>query len=128
MRRKCGAGYRTGASTEILEWGPAGGVTCEIFVSAGYDEFGRLREAFVRVGGRVGSHRDFLLDDIAALISRRLQHEDSLDSMAAGMGRDEAGQPTSLVGAVIDLLVGMQVEYQMAGAAGQQPEVTRCPD
>jgi hypothetical protein len=32
--------------------------------------------------------------------------------MAAGMGRDEAGQPTSLIGAVIDLLIKIQVEHQ----------------
>lgn len=105
---------RTGAITRprILEWGPPGGAPCKVFVSAGYDGFGRLREAFVRGGGRVGSDRDFLLDDTAVLISRELQHEDSLDSMAAGMGRDEAGRPTSLIGAVIDLLVKMQAEYQ----------------
>jgi hypothetical protein len=101
--------------TEILEWGPPGSATCEVFVSAGYDDFGRLRETFIRGGGRVGSDRDFLLDDIAVLISRELQHDDSLDSMAAGMGRDEIGQPTSLIGAVIDLLVTMQVEHQMTG-------------
>jgi hypothetical protein len=98
--------------TEILEWGRPGGARCEVFVSAGYDDFGWLRETFIRGGGRVGSDRDFLLDDIAVLISRELQHNDSLDSMAAGMGRDEAGQPTSLIGAVIDLLVKMQVEHQ----------------
>src|ERR1700693_4003347 len=67
--------------TEILEWGPPGNGTCEVFVSAGYDDFGRLRETFIRGGGRVGSDRDFLLDDIAVLISRGLQHNDSLDSM-----------------------------------------------
>jgi hypothetical protein len=42
------------------------------------------------------------------LISRGLQHDDSLDAMAAGMGRDETGQSTSLIGAVIDLLLTMQ--------------------
>lgn len=101
--------------TAILEWGPPGGATCEVFVSAGYDDFGRVRETFIRGGGRVGSDRDFLLDDIAVLISRELQHDDSLDSMAAGMGRDGTGRPTSLIGAVIDLLVTMQVEHQMTG-------------
>jgi hypothetical protein len=101
--------------TAILEWGPPGGATCEVFVSAGYDDLGQVRETFIRGGGRVGSDRDFLLDDIAVLISRELQHDDSLDSMAAGMGRDETGQPTSLIGAVIDLLVTMQVEHQMTG-------------
>lgn len=114
--------------TEIFDWGPPGRATFNVFVSAGYDDFGRLREAFVRVGGRVGSDRDFLLDDIAVLISRELQHEDSLDSMAAGMGRDEAGQPTSLVGAVIDLLVKMQAEYQMTGGATEPPALTPRPD
>jgi hypothetical protein len=101
--------------TEILEWGPPGRAPCKVFVPDGYDDFGRLRETFIRGGGRVGSDRDFLLDDIAVLISRELQHDDSLASMAAGMGRNEAGQPTSLIGAVIDLLVTMQVEHQMTG-------------
>jgi hypothetical protein len=100
---------------EILEWRPPGGAKCMVFVSAGYDDFGRLRETFIRGGGRVGSDRDFLLDDIAVLISRELQHDDSLDSMAAGMGRDKTGQPTSLIGAVIDLLVTMQVERKTTG-------------
>jgi hypothetical protein len=102
--------------TEILEWGgPPSSATCEVFVSAGYDDFDRLRETFIRGGGRVGSDRDFLLDDIAVLISRELQHDDSLHSMAAAMGRNETGQPTSLIGAVIDLLVTMQVEHEMTG-------------
>lgn len=49
------------------------------------------------------------------LISRGLQHDDSLDAMAAGMGRDETGQSTSLIGAVIDLLLTMQVERRLSG-------------
>jgi hypothetical protein len=114
--------------TEILEWGPPGRATFNVFVSAGYDHLGRLREAFVRVGGRVGSDRDFLLDDLAVLISRELQYEDSLDAMAAGMGRDEAGQPTSLVGAVVDLLVKMQAEYQFTSTAGESPALAPRPD
>jgi hypothetical protein len=51
---------------------------------------GRLRETFIS-GGRVGSDRDFLLDDIAVLISRELQHDDSRHSMAAAMAATKLG-------------------------------------
>lgn len=40
--------------TAILEWGPPGNGTCKVFVSAGYDDFGRLRETFIRGGAALG--------------------------------------------------------------------------
>jgi hypothetical protein len=109
--------------TEILEWGPPGNGTCEVFVSAGYDDFGRLRETFIRGGGRVGSDRDFLLDDIAVLISRGLQHNDSLDSMAAGMGRDETGR--DLAGAQAPL---SPLRIRLNRAAGRLEEAGNQPN
>jgi hypothetical protein len=67
--------------TDILEWGPPGNGTCEVFVSAGYDAFGRLRETFIRGGGRVGSDRDFLLDASRVFIPSRAR-----GAVLAGVG------------------------------------------
>jgi hypothetical protein len=84
-----------------------------IHVTAGFTDDGRVLEAFLRGGGVVGSERDHLLDDIAVLVSRDLQHGDGLAQLAAGVGRLPDGRPTSVVGAVIDALLELeQVEQQ----------------
>ena len=73
-----------------------------IHVTAGLAPDGRLLETFLRGGGQVGSERDFLLDDIAVLISRALQHGDTLDTLSRGVGRLSDGVAASVIGAVID--------------------------
>src|ERR1051326_8011052 len=76
-----------------------------IHVTAGFALDGRILETFLRGGGRVGSEVGFLLDDIAVLISRALQHGDTLEAIGRGLGRLSESQPASVIGAVIDRLL-----------------------
>lgn len=91
--------------TDCIRW-PLDGA--RVHVSAGFAEDGRLLEAFLRGGGRVGSERDHLLDDVAVLLSRALQHGDSVAGIAAALGRMPGGEPASIVGAVLDKLAEME--------------------
>jgi hypothetical protein len=79
-----------------------------IHVAAGFAEDGRLLETFLRGGGRVGSDTDMLLDDAAVLLSRCLQHGDRLQLIGAGVGRLPGGGPSSIVGAVVDMLLRIE--------------------
>jgi hypothetical protein len=79
-----------------------------IHVSAGFAGDGRILEAFLRGGGRSGSDVDFLLDDLAVLLSRDLQHGDRLAKIASGLGRLPDGKPSSIVGAVVDRLLSIE--------------------
>ena len=60
-------------------------------------------EVFVH-GHTPGSDTDLLSDDIAVLISRLLQHGDAPASLAAGIGRLGNGDPSSIIGAIADVL------------------------
>ncbi len=63
-------------------------------------------EVFIH-GAKPGSDADLLCDDIGVLISRLLQHGDTPDALAAGLGRLGNGLgPSSLVGAIAAALVG----------------------
>ena len=67
---------------------------------------GRPGEVFIH-GAKPGSDADLLCDDIGVLISRLLQHGDTPDALAAGLGRLGNDQgPASLVGAIAATLVG----------------------
>ena len=77
-----------------------------LHVSAGFARDGRLLEVFVS-GVRPGSDRDLLAADVAVLLSRLLQHHDQLDLLARGVGRLPGGEPASLIGAIVDRLLGM---------------------
>jgi hypothetical protein len=85
--------------THTIQWGDL-----HVHIAAGFDNGGRLLEAFVRAG-RVGSERDHQIDDIAVLISRLLQHGDRIADVAAGVGRLPSGEPASVVGAVLNRLM-----------------------
>jgi hypothetical protein len=86
---------------DFMRWPLEGGK--RIHVSAGLSADGRILEAFLR-GSKIGSELDFLLDDIAVLLSRDLQHGDRLAQIASGLGRLPDGKPASLIGAVVDRL------------------------
>ena len=88
--------------TDNLRWPLIDGR--RIHVTAGLSLDSRILETFLRGGGQVGSERDFLLDDVAVLISRTLQHGDTLEALSRGVGRLSDGAPASVVGAVIDRL------------------------
>lgn len=97
--------HRRASVTDCIRWPETFGR--RIHVTAGFTNDGRILETFVRGGGRVGSERDFLLDDIAVLISRLLQHGDDTSSIANGLGRIE-GRPSSVIGGVVDLLIEIE--------------------
>ncbi|HLJ20095.1 MAG TPA: ribonucleotide reductase [Stellaceae bacterium] len=92
--------------TDNVRWPLDGGR--RIHVSAGLTPDGRILETFLRGGGRVGSEVDFLLDDVAVLISRLLQHGDTLGAIASGLGRLSTGEPASVVAAVVDRLLEIE--------------------
>ena len=74
-------------------------------VAVGLYPDARPGEVFVS-GAKTGSDTDGLLDDVGILISRALQHGDSVEALASGMGRLGDGKtPTSIIGAVLDRLV-----------------------
>jgi hypothetical protein len=88
--------------TDATRWPLEGGR--RVHVSAGLADDGRILETFLRGGGKSGSGVDFLLDDIAVIISRALQHGDTVEAIAAGVGRQPDGKPSSIIGAVVDRL------------------------
>ncbi len=88
--------------TDVLRYPSANGR--RIHLSAGFSPDGRLLECFARGGSIVGQDLDFLLDDIAVIVSRCLQHGDRLSHIAAGLGRTREGKPTSIVAAIVDKL------------------------
>ncbi len=106
--------------TEWIWWPPPPeNATKRIHITAGLvmDAAGALKvkECFIRGGSKVGHERDTLYDDLAVLLSRALQHGDTLEEIAAGLsGRNVAsdlypqGAPASVIGAVVDCLIGIE--------------------
>ena len=72
-------------------------------VSVGLYDDGHSGEIFL-AGGKSGSDMGGLLADLGVLLSRALQHGDSVEALAAGMGRLGGEAPASLIGAVLDRL------------------------
>jgi hypothetical protein len=81
-------------------------------VALGPDAAGVVREVFLRGGAKVRSHLDYQLDDVGVLISRLLQHGDTLAEIAKGLGRGEVGEPMSIIGASADALLELENELK----------------
>ncbi len=87
--------------TEWIWWPPPPeNATKRIHITAGLvmDAAGALKvkECFIRGGSKVGHERDTLYDDLAVLLSRALQHGDTLEEIAAGLsGRNVASDKAS---------------------------------
>ena len=73
-------------------------------LGVGFFADGTPGEVFVS-GAKTGSDVDGLLADLGVLISRLLQRGDSLEALAAGMGRLGCEAPASLIGAILDRVV-----------------------
>jgi hypothetical protein len=101
---------RRGCLTDQVRWPLQDGR--RIHVSIGLARDGRILETFLRGGGQVGSERDFLLDDIAVVVSRLLEHGDDLSSIAKGLGRVAEGAPASVIGAVVDRLCEIECDVR----------------
>ena len=73
-------------------------------VATGQYRDGRPGEVFLS-GAKVGSDTDGLLADVGVLLSRLLQFGDTLEAIAAGMGRlGDGTTPASIIGAALDRL------------------------
>ena len=108
---------RTGI-TDNLHWSFEGrDAGRRIHVTANLAPRGAVLETFLRGGGQVGSERDFLLDDIAVLVSRDLQHGDTIAALAAGVGRLPDGRPSSVIGAILDKLLALERHIAACGRA-----------
>ena len=66
--------------------------------------FGKAYEVFAR-DARPDTERDFILDDAAVIVSRALQHGDDLERLARGLGRLPGGEPSSIIGMVVDAAI-----------------------
>ena len=86
-----------------------------LYVTAGFHpDTKQLLEVFIRPRGNVDTDLCRYFDDIGVLISRCLQHGDTLQDLASGMGR-LPGEPRaahSPIGAVIDALIALRHEVE----------------
>lgn len=95
--------------TDEARW-PPGPSGKRVYVSCGRGRLGIVREVFLRGGSKVGSEFDCMLDDVAVLLSRCLQHGDRLEDIAAGMGRGPDGAPLSVLAAAVDAALVIERE------------------
>lgn len=81
----------------------AGGI--EAYATLGFNEEGRPAEIFLRPrpGVKAGSPVEFLIDDIAVILSIAIQHGLSPEALAGSLGRNDDGSPSSIVGAALEL-------------------------
>ncbi len=77
-------------------------------VTVGYDpDNGRIGEVFTH-GAKVGSNMDAMLDDACVALSMLIQYGAEPCDLGSSMGRHgEGNAPASIVGALADLLTGM---------------------
>lgn len=76
----------------------------KIHIDAGFTPDGRLMETFLRGGGHVASDLDNTLDDAAKCISLAIQFGCPIATIAATLGREGDGKPSSVIGAAVDKL------------------------
>jgi hypothetical protein len=82
-----------------------GGVNRRYAVTVGLYKDGDIGEVFIS-GGKSGEQVEAIARDGAVVLSLALQYGVPLDSIASAITRDERGAPSSIVGAVIDRLMG----------------------
>lgn len=79
-------------------------------------------EVFIRGGGKVkvGSERDFLLDDIAVTLSLLLQAGRRPKTIRRSLGADSAdpARPLSIIAAVVDTIITLEAEFR-----AEHPEI-----
>ena len=103
MTRECLPNRRRSISFD-LEHNGASQVVC-----VGLYDDDRPGEVFLS-GAKPGSDIDGLLADLGVVLSRALQHGDTVGALAAGMGRlGDGTTPASIIGAVLDRLAAPEV-------------------
>jgi hypothetical protein len=80
-----------------------GGIEKKFAVTVGYYADNSIGEVFI-VGGKSGEQVEAIARDGAVLLSLALQYGAQLPNIAHAITRDGQGQPSSVVGAVIDQL------------------------
>ena len=80
-----------------------GGAQKDHVVTVGFYADGTPGEVFIN-GGRSGEAVEAIARDGAVLLSMALQHGVALDTIKHAVTRDAQGQPSSIVGAVVDKL------------------------
>ena len=73
-------------------------------LSAGHYADGRIGELFISAG-HANSALDALASDAAIAVSFALQHGADLDALRSAMKRNGQGEPSSPIGAALDLAV-----------------------
>lgn len=86
---------------------PFGGLTKGHVVTVGYYRDGAIGEVFIS-GGKSGEAVEAIARDGAVLISMALQYGVPLDTIKHALTRDSQDQPQSIIGAVVDRLMGEQ--------------------
>ena len=78
--------------------------------TVGFDAHGRPAEIFLRPtgGAKSGSEVDFLLDDLAVVVSVALQHGVPASALARSVSRTPDGTPTTIAGAAAALLAELE--------------------
>jgi hypothetical protein len=94
---------RRPAATVTIDWRGR-----PVNLSVGFADDGRILEVFAG-DARPDSDQDVIVADAAVLISRALQHGDSLSSIARGLGRLPSGEPSSIIGAIVDAALRLAV-------------------
>lgn len=95
---------RRAAETVHLEYD--GG---RFMVTVGFYPDGKPGEVFTH-GARSGSNLDALLADACVTVSCLMQHGVEPRELAASMGRLGNAQPASIIGAVVDLVSGIDTK------------------
>jgi hypothetical protein len=75
----------------------------QFYVTVGFYPDGRAGEVFID-GGKSGQDVQATARDAAVVLSLALQHGTPLETIKRAISRDSAGNPTAIVGAIIDHL------------------------
>ena len=78
--------------------------------TVGFEAEGRPAEIFLRPtgGAKSGSEVDFLLDDLAVIVSVALQHGVPAAALARSVSRGRDGTPTTIAGAAVAFLAELE--------------------
>jgi hypothetical protein len=80
-----------------------GGLRHAHTVTIGFYDSGAIGEVFIN-GGKSGEQVEAIAHDGAVLLSLALQYGADLANIQSAIKRDGQGQPTSIIGAVVDRL------------------------
>jgi len=85
-----------------------GGQNAAYHVTLGYYDHGmtQIGEIFIATH-KAGSGAEALARDCAILMSLAIQHGCAVETMAAALTREETGEPSTIAGAVVDVIARM---------------------